>query len=339
MNESNTPFQKLKEFEMMGESVSPIKRTLDYRRYNSAVKKTLSESVLPNDLQMNMIESITKNSISKPMKNTEVLKDEISDFYKSKSLGPMLSFQSWMNSPKIIDLKKFYQHLKEHSFSNTDSLEVLQQKFQIFCILLSKDGSTLAVACENNIIYLWDMKTFKIKAQLKEHTSKVVSMASTPLDNILLSCSYDKSIILWDFLTGDKLYVLSKQHTEPVFSMDISSNGLYLATGGEDKFIIIWNLKNRESLKKLEGHTSTISCLSFSKKDKKLISASWDTSIRIWDVESGIQDGLIGDQIDMIRAMIISPDENMLFSAGADKVCFKIKLNLFLIFSLSEFGT
>ena len=62
-----------------------------------------------------------------------------------------------------------------------------------------------------------------------------------------MSCSYDKTIKIWDFDTG-KLLKSLEGHEEEVCCVSFSPNGDYIASGSEDTTIKIWNMNNCKQL-------------------------------------------------------------------------------------------
>ncbi len=63
-------------------------------------------------------------------------------------------------------------------------------------------------------------------------------------------------------------------------------NGTQFATGNDDGTINIWDLQTRQILKTLTGHHLSITGLDWSSQNK-LASASFDKTVRVWDVTSG----------------------------------------------------
>lgn len=269
-----------------------------------------------------------KKSPSEPSKSPSIsldsIKSSINGFYNSKSAGPIQSYLSWMETNKPLTdqnlQKTFYHNVKHFYFSITESLEVRDQKSEIFCLLNSRDNTTVFTGCVDHNIYLWDTKSHSMRPEiLTGHHSTVVCLAMSIDGNTLLSGSYDKSIFLWDFHRLTKICEL-REHTEGVVALAVSYDGELFVSGSDDKTIVIWRLENREKLKTLEGHSSAITCVVFTLDDKRLISSSWDSSIRIWNVETGQQECVLGEHQDMIRALVLSPDSRILASGGGDRV-------------------
>src|SRR5262249_48373120 len=66
------------------------------------------------------------------------------------------------------------------------------------------------------------------------------------------------------------------------------------------------------------GHTNQISALSFSSDGKRLISGSLDTTIKLWDLETGRVLKPFEGHTALIRGVAGSPDGRRIASAGGD---------------------
>uniref|UniRef100_T1IUY7 U-box domain-containing protein n=1 Tax=Strigamia maritima TaxID=126957 RepID=T1IUY7_STRMM len=137
------------------------------------------------------------------------------------------------------------------------------------------------------------------------HSSDVTSVDFK--DNMLATCSSDKSVRLWSFdaepetmwelpyspllahkyTTGELDYTLKHPSGLGVRVCTISSNGSRLATAGEDDCIIVWDLNTRSLLKSLEGHEATVTAVSFTPDGSYLISGSNNCDLALWPVSYG----------------------------------------------------
>ena len=68
----------------------------------------------------------------------------------------------------------------------------------------------------------------------------------------------------------------------------------------------------------LRGHTSAITSLAFLSSDTRLVSASRDETLRLWDAISGDTLQTLAGHTGEILALAISPDETSVASAGSD---------------------
>ena len=58
-----------------------------------------------------------------------------------------------------------------------------------------------------------------------------------------------------------------------------------LATGGSDNRIHIWDLDSRIVTKELVGHTGSVAALACDRTGTMLVSGSYDTTLRVWDLQ------------------------------------------------------
>lgn len=107
-------------------------------------------------------------------------------------------------------------------------------------MILSSNG-TLAV-----INYFGHNIICKTKEQVKSrifkgHSGSSICMAFSPDSRLLASGSKDRTIILWDVETGEKICVL-KVHTDDVRHVAFSPNGEFVATASDDGMVGLWNV-------------------------------------------------------------------------------------------------
>jgi serine/threonine protein kinase len=150
------------------------------------------------------------------------------------------------------------------------------------------------------------------------HSSLVRSAAFSPDGKTLVSGSGDKTIKLWNLLTGEQIRTLPR-HSDSVSSVAISPDGKTLVSSSGDKTIKLWNLETGEEIRTLPGHSDSVSSVAISPDGKTLISGSWDKTIKLWNLETGEEIRTLTGHSDYVVSVAISADGKTLVSGSYDK--------------------
>jgi len=68
----------------------------------------------------------------------------------------------------------------------------------ILHVAFSPDSRLLVTSSPNGAVYVWDVTSASMTAKLNGHLSSVSSIAFTPSGSHILSCSWDKTMRLWE---------------------------------------------------------------------------------------------------------------------------------------------
>ncbi len=153
------------------------------------------------------------------------------------------------------------------------------------------------------------------QAQLRGHGGPVRALAIAPDGKTALSGSFDSSAIRWSLERNAAEQVL-RFHGSAVNAVAILPDGR-MVTGGEDGKIAIWQPGASEPVKQFEGHTAPIVGLAVSPDGKKIASASWDRTVRVWSVEGGAPLVLEGHQQN-VNGVAFMPDGKSIVSVSHD---------------------
>ena len=112
---------------------------------------------------------------------------------------------------------------------------------------------------------------------------------------LLLSGSRDKSIIRWQLdLEGKKITYKDDEDKE------------------KEKILV------GKPLRSFHGHNHFVSSLALNSDNTKLVSGSWDKTIRLWDIESCKSDLLFRGHTKDVLSVGFSHDERLIFSGAMD---------------------
>eukprot|EP00698_Gefionella_okellyi_P007257 TRINITY_DN1761_c0_g3_i1.p1 TRINITY_DN1761_c0_g3~~TRINITY_DN1761_c0_g3_i1.p1 ORF type:complete len:475 (-),score=77.95 TRINITY_DN1761_c0_g3_i1:1003-2427(-) len=193
-------------------------------------------------------------------------------------------------------------------------------KAEVSCVQLQ--GPSIYAASRDGEVKLWDSRTGQASWELKPHSADVFCLQAS--DSILATGSWDRSIMLHDTRTRrllttftghtggvyslwfDEKRLVSSCHQTDVIIWDmktltprttitpaskgvrwLTSDGARIATGAIDYTVKVVDFEGNP-ITALLGHTGYVRYVQFD--DSKLVSASYDSTVRVW--EFGQQDAL-----------------------------------------------
>ena len=116
--------------------------------------------------------------------------------------------------------------------------------------------------------------------------SYVTGVAFHPTKNLVASCSYDKSVKLWNADSGAELWTVRCDSV--VLSVVWSPDGTKIVTGcGDGKVRIFDSASGTLSGSPLTGHSNTVSSVHFSPDGTRLVTGSFDKTVKIWNPVTG----------------------------------------------------
>jgi WD40 repeat protein len=129
------------------------------------------------------------------------------------------------------------------------------------------------------------------------HSASVLQVAFTPDAQRVISISRDKSVRVWDVVTGETLrvfrFAIGPGREGAVRAMALSPNGRLLAVStypvGQGKFgypIFLLELENGQLVKVLKGHGNVVTALAFSADGQRLASGGGDRDVLVWDAKT-----------------------------------------------------
>ena len=101
--------------------------------------------------------------------------------------------------------------------------------------------------------------------------ARILFVAFSTDSTHIVSGSSDKSVRVWDALTGAELKVL-ESHTDNVPSITFFTDGTCIVSGSWDRSVRVWDASTGAGLKVLEGHTRGVCSIAFSTDSTRIVS-------------------------------------------------------------------
>lgn len=194
----------------------------------------------------------------------------------------------------------------------------------IYSVDFSHDGNQIVTTSADGTVKLWSSRSGALIKNINTDTIDKIQYAFFLKDdkNIATSSIYG-TIKIWNVETGDATQLMAGdpkgyayEYGCPVFSL--SDNVLFVPKG---EVMVKVNASSGKHIgTPMEGHKADICTVSLSPDGKRIVTASWDRTIRIWDVMTGKQIGnpLIGHTSRVCSASF-SPDGAYIVSASWDR--------------------
>ncbi len=209
--------------------------------------------------------------------------------------------------------------LKFWSIQDGHEINTLRtQSSAILTLEVSPNGQTLVSSGEDSDIHFWVWPERDSKVTSFEHYSHVLDLVVTPDSQLVVTGALD-GIRVWTLEPPRFLYQL-EDFGIPAHALAIHPNGFLVASGDNQGIVRFWNLRDKTVVSEFNAHSQTISGLVITSDQKRLITASRDRTIKVWDLATGdLLDTWTGHR-GPIQAMALSPNGQVLASAGHDGI-------------------
>ncbi len=195
---------------------------------------------------------------------------------------------------------------------------------RVKALAFSNDGTMLATASDDNTVRLWDTNTWEQVGQdLTGYSDHIWSMAFNPKNQSLAVASADNAVMIWDLTSNQPFIQDVMLQRSNILATVYSPNGKSFASAGgskgDDALIHIWDATTDKEVKTLPNDAGYITDLAFSPDGNKLVAASSNNSLEIWDVSAAIPLYIINlTGNNRYIPVAYSPDGHTIASGNAD---------------------
>ncbi len=197
----------------------------------------------------------------------------------------------------------------------------------VFALAWSPDGKRIASACSiggfDKTIHGWNPKTgrtvlrYEVSYGLLPHFS-VSSIAWSPQGDRIASACGDKTIRIWDAITGKPLATF-KTNSDWVYRLAWSPDGQKLALAHSNPTAEILDVLTGEVILTYHGHQQNVRNIAWSPDGSCLATASNDTTVQVWDATTGACHYIHKEHDAQTTSVTWSPDGTRIASSSNDK--------------------
>lgn len=203
---------------------------------------------------------------------------------------------------------------------------ILKHPDAVTSMVVSTDGRRALTACADRKARLWNLETGDQMGALHAGDEGINSAALSPDGRWAVTTSAAGAVRLWDLQTlreiagdgGRGPFLNFQSGSAQVWSTIFSPDSAQLLTvGGNDARL--WDRKTRRETIRFSPHGSVAS-VHFSPDGRKIVTASWDNTARIWNADTGLAElKLEGGHSQYVNDALFSPDGSKVLTASDDK--------------------
>uniref|UniRef100_G1P3B5 PWP2 small subunit processome component n=1 Tax=Myotis lucifugus TaxID=59463 RepID=G1P3B5_MYOLU len=177
-------------------------------------------------------------------------------------------------------------HLHElPEFNLIHSLSISDQRIE--SVAINSSGDWIALGCSGLGQLLggeWQSDSYVFKQQ--GHFNSMGALGNSPSTGyVIVTSSMDGTVRAFDLHRYRNFRTFTSPRPTQFSCVAVDSSGEIVCAGAQDSFeIFIWSMQTGRLLEVLSGHEGPISGLCFNPMKSILASASWDKTVRLWDM-------------------------------------------------------
>ncbi|KAF4555748.1 WD domain-containing protein 31 [Elsinoe fawcettii] len=166
---------------------------------------------------------------------------------------------------------------------------VLKVADDVLSLCFSPDSRLIALSTLDNTVKVFFVDSLKLFLTLYGHKLPVLSMSISSDSKLIATSSADKNVRIWGLDFGDchkALFAHQDSVMQVLFiphPVETDEKHIFFSAS-KDSVVKSWDGDKFEQVQKLDGHHGEVWAMVVSRTGEKVITASHDKSIRIWDI-------------------------------------------------------
>lgn len=179
-------------------------------------------------------------------------------------------------------------------------------------------GGQAATAGDDLLVIIWDLGSGTPLRRMNGHKGKVVGLDASPDGRLIASAGWDRAVKIWSADTGAEVRQL--KHPANVNTVAFTADGAHLLSGAADGRLRRWDLATGRLLSAVEAHQFSLVDVALvpGAGAPKVLTVGIDETMRLWNLDSGLEIRRYGEHDGPILALAVSPDGRLAATGGAD---------------------
>ncbi|XP_012634527.2 periodic tryptophan protein 2 homolog [Microcebus murinus] len=149
----------------------------------------------------------------------------------------------------------------------------------------SPDGQYIVTGGDDGKVKVWNTLSGFCFVTFTEHSSGVTGVTFTATGYVIVTSSMDGTVRAFDLHRYRNFRTFTSPRPTQFSCVAVDSSGEIVSAGAQDSFeIFVWSMQTGRLLDVLSGHEGPVSGLCFNPVKSILASASWDKTVRLWDM-------------------------------------------------------
>ncbi|OMJ27686.1 Periodic tryptophan protein 2-like protein [Smittium culicis] len=165
---------------------------------------------------------------------------------------------------------------------------VLKQQGHIYdmsCVSYSADGHYLATGGDDGKVKIWTASNGFCFVTFSNHSAAITACQFTKKNQVVVTASLDGTVRAFDLVRYRNFRTFLAPIPVQFSCLAVDPSGDIVVAGCQDSFdIYVWSMQTGKLLDVLSGHDGPVVSLDLRPDGIQLASASWDKSVRLWDL-------------------------------------------------------